>query len=376
MALLTIKEAKEILKISLETKAVPVLVGDAGIGKTSIVKQVAKEIGAHLVVIEGNLLKEGEIGGLPVIEKTENGTVTIYARHYKLQDIEDHKHEKIILFIDEINRCNTMVQQELMNLILQREINGYKLPDTVSLIGAMNPTSMFEEFQDRDYQTSEMDAAIRDRLYWMPIGADFDSWKAWAKSKNEDDEQNIDDDIIGFLANNHKYLNQPEIQTAVGPTPRSWERFSDYWKVLKKKDLTGKFAFSIGSGNVGTIAVSEFLHYLETRKDAVLVKPEEVFTRKKEVPEEVLEKLKTDNLAALQNNIDILLEYLLKNKMNPTRAAQLTQVLEIIPSDVRITTMKDLFDGEKYPGFKRSLLNNQAFLMLHKKTKDYASIDN
>ena len=40
---------------------------------------------------------------------------------------------KVLLFIDEINRCEHTVQQELMNLILNREINGYKLHNDVKI---------------------------------------------------------------------------------------------------------------------------------------------------------------------------------------------------------------------------------------------------
>ena len=36
-----------------------------------------------------------------------------------------------MLFIDELNRCEHAVQQELMNLILNREINGFKMPEEV-----------------------------------------------------------------------------------------------------------------------------------------------------------------------------------------------------------------------------------------------------
>ena len=58
-----------------------------------------------------------------------------------------------MLFIDEINRAEHAVQQELMNLILNREINGFLLDDRVRIIAAMNPEDSF------DYQTIDMDPA-------------------------------------------------------------------------------------------------------------------------------------------------------------------------------------------------------------------------
>ena len=57
------------------------------------------------------------------------------------------KVRQVLLFIDEINRAEHAVQQELMNLILNREINGFSLSDQVRIIAAMNPEDSF------DYQT-------------------------------------------------------------------------------------------------------------------------------------------------------------------------------------------------------------------------------
>ena len=49
----------------LATGEVPLVVGESGIGKTALAQELAKENNGALVVIDGNLLKEGEIGGLP-----------------------------------------------------------------------------------------------------------------------------------------------------------------------------------------------------------------------------------------------------------------------------------------------------------------------
>ena len=78
----------------LSTKEVPLVVGESGIGKTALAKTLAKENNWSLIVIDGNLLKEGEIGGLPTIESyvttNSNGDkiekkATVYAVHNKLR---------------------------------------------------------------------------------------------------------------------------------------------------------------------------------------------------------------------------------------------------------------------------------------------------
>ena len=78
------------VELVLATGEVPLVVGESGIGKTALAKKIAKENEWSLVVIDGNLLKEGEIGGLPTIESyiaiDSNGNqvekkMTVYAVH-------------------------------------------------------------------------------------------------------------------------------------------------------------------------------------------------------------------------------------------------------------------------------------------------------
>lgn len=119
------------VELVLQAGQVPLLVGQTGIGKTSLATQLATVHGWELITLDGNLLKEGEIGGLPTIEtvsetdeagKVVQKKITTYALHQKLQAIDMFaKAGKIVLlFIDEINRSEHVVQQELMNLILNR----------------------------------------------------------------------------------------------------------------------------------------------------------------------------------------------------------------------------------------------------------------
>ena len=55
------------VELVLAAGEVPLLVGETGIGKTSLAHQLAEKHGWTLINIDGNLLKEGEIGGLPTM---------------------------------------------------------------------------------------------------------------------------------------------------------------------------------------------------------------------------------------------------------------------------------------------------------------------
>lgn len=66
---------------------------------------------------------------------------------------------------------------EMMNLILNREINGYKLPENVFIVAAMNPSSTTKGFEgDSSYGVTEMDAASKNRLVWLYLDMDPKSW--------------------------------------------------------------------------------------------------------------------------------------------------------------------------------------------------------
>ena len=102
------------------------------------------------------------MNGTTVTEK-----VTVYAIHYKIKQIADYMAagQQVLLFIDEINRCEHAVQQELMNLILNREINGFNLGHSVHIVAAMNPTNSY------DYQTVEMGRGPAEPFRVAPDGA-------------------------------------------------------------------------------------------------------------------------------------------------------------------------------------------------------------
>ena len=123
----------------------------------------------------------------------------------------------MLLFIDEINRCEHTVQQELMNLILNREINGYKLHDNVKILAAMNPSSKYGS--DFDYQVVDMDAAQENRFVWLNMEPDD---KRMVKMGNRSRYRTK---VIEFISTFPEYLNKIN-EDDVRATPRSYERVS------------------------------------------------------------------------------------------------------------------------------------------------------
>lgn len=372
MALLNLKEAEKLVSISLKSNVVPLLVGERGIGKTSIARQIADELNMNFISIEGTLLKEGEIGGLPTTQKVKRNSkeelVVVYAKHNILNTIlewhEQDPNKEILLFIDELNRAEFTVQQELLNLILNREVNGTKLPDTVKILCAINPTSEYEEFKDASYQVNDMDSALKDRVRHILVKADVETWLDWGSKDNR-----IDNDVLEFIANNSELLNQPNDTNPVTPSPRSWERVSNSLKYMKEtmkenKDFL-KTIQLLAEGDIGRTAAVAFRQFL-ANKENPLLKPEEILVpdNKEEVDNEIIERInkegifrKTVTLNNLLNYVDRLIS---KNEMPEYFYSKLRQVILQLSSEIKFSYQRKI--KTDYPVLQELLFEDENYV--------------
>ena len=354
-------------ELVLETGEVPLIIGESGIGKTALAKKLANKNNFKLVVIDGNLLKEGEIGGLPTIESYKsidsNGNLqekkaTIYAVHTKLKEIDEEilNGNKVLLFIDEINRCEHTVQQELMNLILNREINGYKLHNNVKILAAMNPSNKYGE--DFDYQVVDMDAAQENRFVWLNMEKDYIDWISWAI------EFGIETEVIEFISTFPEYLQKIN-EEDVRATPRSYERISKTLKLYKeKKEIIPRAVFlNVIKGNVGRVIAEEFISFIESNHEA-LISFEKVFCRNY-IDEEVIEIIKKETHTRLYLTAINILKILESNifsfeKESSFYINRFVKFLKLYPIDLMVGIMKDMKNN--YPVIYKLALEDQEFV--------------
>ena len=355
------------VELVLASGDVPLVVGESGIGKTALAKKLSEKNGWSFIVIDGNLLKEGEIGGLPTVESyskvDSNGILheiktTVYAVHSKLREVDEEiaKGNSVLLFIDEINRCEHTVQQELMNLILNREINGYKLHDNVNILAAMNPSNKYDS--DFDYQVVDMDAAQENRFVWLNMESDHKAWLKWAM------EAGIEQKVIEFIGVFPEYLHKIN-EDDVRATPRSYERVSKAFKAYKeRKDSIPRAVFlNVIKGNVGKVIAEEFINFVES-EHSPLISFDEVFVGDN-LSEEVIEKVKGESHTRLYlSAINILksLEENIKNS-NDEDVYHINRFIEFLkeyPVDLMVGIMKDMKNG--YPESYKRALENEEFV--------------
>lgn len=336
------------VELVLSTGEVPLVVGESGIGKTALAKKLAKDNGWTLVTIDGNLLKEGEIGGLPTVESYEsidaNGNkiekkTTIYAIHNKLREIDEeiNNGKNVLLFIDEINRCEHTVQQELMNLILNREINGYKLPEKVKILAAMNPSSKYGS--DFDYQVVDMDAAQENRFVWLNMDPDHNGWIKWAIGAG------IETKVIEFISTFPEYLHKINDED-VRATPRSYERVSKTYKMYKEQqDTIPRSVFvNVIKGNVGKVIAEEFVSFVESNCSP-LISFDDVFS-KENLDENVIERIENESHTRLyitaMNILKTLENKIIEDENDTFLVNRFVEFLGKYPIDLMVGIMKDM----------------------------------
>jgi hypothetical protein len=212
--------------------------GPPGIGKSDIVKQLGKEIDAHVIDIRLSLWEPTDIKGIPFFNNDSNRME--WAPPIELPDAEMSKQYKnIILFMDEMNSAAPSVQAAAYQLVLNRQVGTYKLPDNVFIIAAGNREA------DKGV-TYRMPSPLANRFVHLELGIVWDDWFSWAT------ENRIHKDVVGFLTFSKKDLHDfdPKSNSKAFATPRSWTFVSDllFDEDEDENTLTDLTAGAVGEG--------------------------------------------------------------------------------------------------------------------------------
>ena len=343
--------------LSRRTKNNPCLVGEPGVGKTAVVEGLAQKIAAGDVpdIIKDKKVLTLDLSGMVAGSKYRGE----FEERIKRAVREVTQSGNILLFIDEINRCEHTVQQELMNLILNREINGYKLHDDVKILAAMNPSSKYGS--DFDYQVVDMDAAQENRFVWLNMEPDYNQWLNWAM------DSGIEQKVIEFILTFPEYLHRIN-EDDVRATPRSYERVSKSYKVYKEqKDSIPRNVFlNVIKGNVGKVIAEEFISFVES-DCSPLISYEDVFSCET-LSSSVIEKVKSESHTRLYlsaMNILKTLESNLKNDDNisENNINRFIEFLKLYPVDLMVGIMKDI--KSNYINVYNKAIENEEFVELY-----------
>ena len=210
--------------------------GPPGIGKSEVVAEVAEELGGHMIDLRMAQMEPTDIRGIPYFNK-ENGKMD-WAPPVDLPDEElASQYPIVVLFLDEMNSASPAVQAAGYQLILNRRVGKYKLPDNVVIVAAGNRDS------DKGV-TYRMPMPLANRFVHIEMRADFNSWQLWAVDKK------IHKDVVGYLsfAKQDLYDFDNKSSSRAFATPRTWCFVSD---LLQDESSDTDTQFNLISGAIG-----------------------------------------------------------------------------------------------------------------------------
>jgi AAA domain (dynein-related subfamily) len=174
--------------------------GAPGIGKSSIVEQLTKEHGIEFVDVRLSQLAPTDLRGLPVADA---GTSKWYPPEFL------PRNGKGILFLDELNMAPPAMQGVAQQLILDRRVGSYVLPEDWLVWAAGNRK------EDRA-AVFDMPSPLANRFLHLEVKADFESFKTYALATG------VHEQIIAFLSFRTALLHKIDTQHPAWPSPRSW----------------------------------------------------------------------------------------------------------------------------------------------------------
>ncbi len=181
--------------------------GPPGVGKSQIIAQVGERHNAPVIDIRLSQMEPSDLRGIPF----RNDERVEWAVPAMLPD-EDRHGSAGILFLDEITSAPPSVSAAAYQLILDRRLGEYRVPDGWAIFAAGNRQG------DRGV-TYTMPAPLANRFSHFEVDINLDDWVAWAYAHG------IDERIIAFLRFRPDLLFDfdPAHNPVAFPSPRSWE---------------------------------------------------------------------------------------------------------------------------------------------------------
>ena len=194
----------------------PVMIwGPPGVGKSQLVAQLARKNQAPVIDIRLSQMEPSDLRGIPF----RRDDYVEWAPPAMLPNEKRHGVSGI-LFLDEITSAAPSVSAAAYQLLLDRRLGDYCLPDRWVIFAAGNREG------DRGV-TYTMPSPLANRFSHFELEVNLDDWAVWAF------REQLDERIIGFLRFRPDLLFDfdPAKNPVAFPTPRSWE-FAD--RALKK----------------------------------------------------------------------------------------------------------------------------------------------
>jgi hypothetical protein len=238
------KSAKKSLRKAFSSKRPIFLWGPPGIGKSDIIKQLGSELDAHVIDVRLSLWEPTDIKGIPYFDSVDQ--TMVWAPPSELpSNAFASQFKTVILFLDEMNSAAPSVQAAAYQLILNRRVGQYELPDNVVIVAAGNRET------DKGV-TYRMPAPLANRFIHLEMAVDWDDYFDWAT------DNAVHPDVIGFLTSckSDLYTFDSKSSSRAFATPRSWSFVSE---LINDNDTDADTLSDLVAGSIGEGLAIKFM---------------------------------------------------------------------------------------------------------------------
>ena len=309
--------------------------GSHGIGKTAVVKDLAKKHGWKFRYCAPAQFEEmGDLHGLPVRldpnPDVQGDETTVYMPPDWVPKEDDEGPG--ILLLDDLNRADDRILRGLMQLIQEFEMFSWTLPRKWQIVCTANP-------EGGDYSVTPMDPAMLTRMLHMTMIFDVKSWARWAMNAG------VDPRGIAFV------LTYPEVITGERTTPRTLTQFFD--QIANIDDLKSELELVnvLARSALDDITATTFLAFVN---DGVtqLIEPSDILDAKdfKPIAKQISDLSKGEGDAKRVDRLSTICTRLYlhlsaeKYKAESHHAKNLVAflLLDDLPNDLRFSLHRDL----------------------------------
>ena len=255
---ITLKEAKSRVLKCLKLKRPLFLWGPPGVGKSELFQGIVDSgaLGKALLIdIRAALMDPTDVRGFPAPDVEKNQMVWLPPVDFPSKELAE-QYDKVVILLDELNSALQSVQSALYQLILNRRIGQYILPDNVVMVAAGNRES------DKGV-TYRMPTPLANRFVHIEVRSDFDAWLDWAVTNK------IHEDVVGYIsfAKADLFNFDPRSSGHAFATPRSWTFVSQF---CEDTDISDAELTDLVAGRVGEGVAVKFMTHRKYAKDLPL----------------------------------------------------------------------------------------------------------
>lgn len=327
----TLKAGREVIQaivLAYHAGLAVMLSGRHGVGKSELLKQAAEELEIDFLVRDLSMMEPPDLMGLPQVV---NGR-TVYAAPAALPSGGAG-----LIAMEEMNRCPHYMMAPCLQLLTERKLNDYALPDDWMTVAAINPS-------EAEYHVNPLDSALTSRFVQLFIVADAEEWAKWAAT-----EGNIVPKITDFVRHSPSIFDDPD------SNPRAWTYASRILSEWETGNYTEKTFAAMMEGTVGEKWAAAFWQFYKHNRAPLA--PTEVLSNYTTCRATVRRWLEHRELDLVSASLELLKEFLkvrtnyaaLLENENQMRNAR--TFLSDLPGDIK-TQMKNWLKANKLKDLK------------------------